>query len=757
MLGTTAGNTFALNQESLLLPDQAFTFQAHPDTQNKIVIEWDIAAGYYLYRKQFQFSEDSPDFTLETENIQYPEGETKKDPTFGDVEVYRGKVSISIPFQHDNPGSNELALKIKYQGCADVGFCYPPQRKTLQLNLAENLPETLPQSATQAQNIKSSQAPLQTNEPPVNRTKPTPPIISPGQTTNTPASASDQAFEFSLQAIDTKTLKARWTIAPDHHLYKEKIRFSLVSPQSATLGQPDFPAGETINDEFLGKVEVYRKNLDVTIPVNLKTDTRVQILTEYQGCAEKTGACYPAVYQENLLDLSGLPDPAAASPDTRPDKGVNAYFRGGYYSTIALFFVIGLGLSLTPCIFPMIPILSGIIAGQSDISARKAFTLSLTYVLASAGAYALIGLAFGYFGQNLQSGMQHPLAISLFAALFVLLALSMFGFYNLQMPTGIQSRLNEISNRQQGGSLISAAIMGFLSTLIVGPCVAPPLAAALTYIADSKDAILGASALFSMGLGLGMPLLVVGTSAGHLLPRAGEWMDTTKAIFGIIMLGMAIYMLDRIVPAEITMALTGILLVTSGISMGALDRLQEESSGWDRFWKSVGLILMFYGGTQLLGVAAGSQNLFQPLKGVFAVSMSSPSAPSAPNSDKPVFLGIKSTAELDRLLAQARQNQQPVMLDFYADWCIDCKRMDRNTFSNPEVIRSMSQSGLLLAKADVTENNADAIALMQRLGIIGPPSLLFFDRDGRLIPELRTIGYTRPEDFLQILERLKSH
>ncbi|MCB1638642.1 MAG: protein-disulfide reductase DsbD, partial [Thiothrix sp.] len=501
-------------------------------------------------------------------------------------------------------------------------------------------------------------------------------------------------------------------------------------------------------------VEVYRKNLNVTIPVSAEIDSNVQILTEYQGCSEKTGECHPVVYRESLLDLAGLPDPVSRPP---AGKVVNDYFRGGYYSTIALFFVIGLGLSLTPCIFPMIPILSGIIAGQSDISARKAFILSLTYVLASACAYALIGLAFGYFGQNLQSGMQHPVAISLFAALFVLLALSMFGFYNLQMPTGIQSRLNEISNRQQGGSLISAAIMGFLSTLIVGPCVAPPLAAALTYIADSKDAVLGASALFSMGLGLGVPLLVVGTSAGHLLPRAGEWMDTTKAIFGIIMLGMAIYMLERIVPAEITMALTGILLVTSGISMGALDRLQEESSGWDRFWKSVGLILMFYGGTQLLGVAAGSQNLFQPLKGVLTISMNSPSTliQSAPN--KPTFLGIQNTADLDRLLDQARKSRQPVMLDFYADWCIDCKRMDRNTFSNPEVISRMNESRLILAKADITQNNADDIALMQRLGIIAPPSLLFFGPDGELIPALRTIGYTGPENFMKVLEQLKSN
>jgi thiol:disulfide interchange protein DsbD len=349
--------------------------------------------------------------------------------------------------------------------------------------------------------------------------------------------------------------------------------------------------------------------------------------------------------------------------------------------------------------------------------------------------------------------LQHPVAIGIFAALFVILALSMFGFFDLQLPTSLQSRLNEFSNRQQSGSLIGAAIMGFISTLIVGPCVAPPLAGALTYIAQSKDALFGGIALFTMGFAMGIPLLIVGTSAGHLLPRAGTWMDTTKAIFGMIMLGLAISMLKRIVPIEVTMILTGTLLVASGVYMGALDKISEESTGWKRFWKSIGLIMVFYGATQLLGVAIGSTNLFQPLKGAFTISMNANAANTTQNSELN-FQIIKTTQDLESKLKQAQARQQATMIDFTASWCIECERMEKNTFADANVSKSLQNTQLL--RADISENDEADRALMAKLGVAAPPTNVFFDKNGIEVKEIKAVGYKDATDFAERLQKLNS-
>ncbi len=394
-----------------------------------------------------------------------------------------------------------------------------------------------------------------------------------------------------------------------------------------------------------------------------------------------------------------------------------------YFSLLLFFFFAGLGLAFTPCVFPMIPILSGIIAGSSteDLSPRKAFLLSLSYVLPMALTYAVVGVIAGLSGANLQVMFQNPWIIGSFAGLFVLLALSMFGFYDMQMPSSIQSRLTEISNRQQGGSFIGAGIMGILSALIVGPCVTAPLIGALVYIAQTRDALLGGLSLFTLGLGMGLPLLMIGTSASRLLPRAGVWMDTTKAIFGIMMLGLAIWMLDRVVPPEVTMALTGILLVSSGIYMGALERTDDEAGGWGRFWKSLGMIMLFYGAMMLFGVAAGSSNLLQPLKGVFGGG----NAIAAPvqAAAQLQFQRIKGMEGLQQALAQAKSQNKPVMLDFYADWCVVCKELEHKLFKNPDIVAALDNT--LLIQADVTDNDAQDKALNKHFNLFGPRKSYF--------------------------------
>lgn len=749
--------------------NQAFQVSAEALDKEQIRLKWKVTDGYYLYRKKFEVSSKNPDVQLPPlDSLNFPAGEIKVDPNFGEMEVYHQDVIFQLPITRlkNTQQAFELELEAKYQGCADAGLCYPPQKQILKVQLAalDNLDKTPPSESlantdANADN-KTLDPPAQTSPPVVKTIKPPPATPSDPAVEPLPV---DQAFKYNLVAVDQKTLVAHWDIQPDHQLYRSKISFSTQGNEDFHLGAPLFPTGQIVEDDYFGTVEVFNHALDVSIPI-IQTDNQAvlpkkfTVIAEYQGCSSSTGICYPPVKKTLELDLSNAPPKLESLPATQTtqptnnnDSYVSALEGASFFGTILLFFGGGLLLAFTPCIFPMFPILSGVIAGQSDLSARKAFFLSLAYVTASSVAYALIGVFFGLFGANLQMTLQHPVAIGIFATLFVILALSMFGFFDLQLPTSLQSRLNEFSNKQQSGSLLGAAIMGFISTLIVGPCVAPPLAGALTYIAQTKDALLGGIALFTMGFAMGIPLLIVGTSAGHLLPRAGTWMDTTKAIFGMIMLGLAISMLHRIVPIEVTMALTGILLVASGIYMGALDKISEESTGWKRFWKSIGLIMVFYGAMQLLGVATGSTNLFQPLKGVFTVSANA--SPVNRSSNQLSFETIKSVEDLEAKLKLAKQRQQLTMLDFTADWCPDCKRLEQTTFVDPTVMKQLQ--GVQLLKADLTADDEQDRALLRKLIIAGPPTIVFFDNNANEIKNLRSVGYRNPADFSKHLEQFR--
>lgn len=746
----------ALKQEDLLPPDEAFKFKAEVISPEKIKATWEIAEGYYLYRERFTFEPETPNLVLSSPT--FPTGERKNDPNFGNTEVYHKKVAVEIPVERGQTATQavELAIKVKYQGCADAGLCYPPQKKTAKLQLA----------ALDGSNDPSTQTTSQTDTPTVDKglTDIIKKVQKPNANSGIPV---DQAFVFELTALDKGTLNAHWTIQPEHHLYRPKINFTVKEPQGVTLGAPIFPTGETVEDEYFGKIEVYGHDIDVKVPILQSSGLQKLIVeTEYQGCSDSTGICYPPVKQNHELTLAGLPDAkpldeAAQDNNTAENKATSAEDAismrmrdDSYFSNLLFFFIAGLGLAFTPCVFPMIPILSGIIAGSSnDLSPRKAFLLSLSYVMPMALTYAIVGVIAGLSGANLQVMFQNPWIIGSFAGLFVLLALSMFGFYDLQMPTSIQSRLTEISNRQQGGSFLGAGIMGILSALIVGPCVTAPLIGALVYIAQTRDALLGGLSLFSLGLGMGLPLLMIGTSASRLLPRAGAWMDTTKAIFGIMMLGLAIWMLNRVVPLEVTMALTGVLLVSSGIYMGALERINDEAGGWGRFWKSLGLIMFFYGGMILFGVAAGSNNLLQPLKGIFGGSAY---AVAAPNQQIALnFQRIKGLEGLEQALNQAKAQNKPVMLDFYADWCVSCKELEHNTFKDPQVIAALSNT--LLIQADVTEDDEKDQALNKHFGLFGPPQILFFTPDGEEIKSVRLAGYEAPEAFLKRVQRFQQN
>ena len=414
---------------------------------------------------------------------------------------------------------------------------------------------------------------------------------------------------------------------------------------------------------------------------------------------------------------------------------------------IAAFFVAGLLLAFTPCVFPMVPILSGIIVGQGErLTTMRAFWLSLIYVLAMAVTYTVAGVLAGLFGQNLQAVFQNPWILSGFVLIFILLALSMFGFYELQLPGRLQTRLAEASNQQQGGQLWGVAVMGFLSALIVGPCVAPPLMAALIVIGSSGDAMLGGAALFSLSMGMGLPLIVFGVSAGKLVPRAGAWMDAIKAVFGVGLLALAIWMLERILPGVIIMLLWGVLAIACGIYLGALERIEPGSSGWKRLWKSMGIVLLVFGILEMVGAAAGGDYWLRPLDGIRSNSS------GATVEKHAAFRRIKSVEDLEQALTQTRAGGRAAMLDFYADWCVECKRMERNTFPDETVAVLLERFQLL--QTDVTANDDVDQELMRSFGIIGPPAILFFDRDGAEMTAYRLVGYFDPEEFTAHLQQV---
>ncbi|MCW9013610.1 MAG: protein-disulfide reductase DsbD [Gammaproteobacteria bacterium] len=561
----------------------------------------------------------------------------------------------------------------------------------------------------------------------------------------------DQAFQLSTRSENGQFI-ATWKIADGHYLYRDKTKITPTDGSNFKTGAVNKDQGELKHDEFFGEIYVYHHQAQASLPITSAKDgvKNASFKVKYQGCSEISGICYPPITKTVTLDISPFGSAVAATtgnqtmtnePVSEQDQIAASLSSGSAILTILSFFGFGLLLAFTPCIFPMIPILSSIIVGQGkEITTGKAFTLSLVYVLAMAVTYTAAGVFAGLFGENIQAAFQNPWILGSFAGVFVLLSLSMFGFYDLQMPNFIQSRLTEVSNKQQGGSLTGVAIMGFLSALIVGPCVAAPLAGALIYIGQTGDAVLGGTALFALSMGMGAPLVAIGTSAGKLLPRAGAWMDAVKAVFGVMMLGVAIWMLERILPESITLMLWAILLIASSIYMGALEGLKAESTGWTKFWKGMGLVLFIYGILLMIGSAAGSKDMMQPLKGLAATSSHGTAQAEHLN-----FKNIKGIAGLNKALDAAKAENKTVMLDFYADWCVSCKEMEKFTFSDPGVQDALKNTVLL--QADVTPNDELDKELYKHFGIIGPPAIIFYDTDGNEKRNYRVVGYVPAEKF----------
>jgi len=747
------GAAQAAEQEPLP-PDQVYRFSAQVQDANTISAQWALPDGYYLYRSKFKFTSDTPGVKLGEANI--PAGHKKKDDLFGEVEILRHTIKITIPVVRGADAPNKIKLVAVAQGCADLGVCYPPHESVAMLDL----PAAPAAAAAPGESKDAVKA-----------------VSDLGDSLGLQDNAdeflpADQAFSLNSTAMGANgDITARWAIADGYYMYRERLKFRLKdAPAGVSLGQPKLPAGEMKDDEALGKtVEVYHHGLEAKIPVvGAHAGQTLALELTYQGCAE-AGLCYPPITKTVSLNVpagtsaaaAAAPaataqapapsTPAAQPPETEQDQLLQILQQGNLWLILGAFFVAGLGLALTPCVFPMIPILSGIIVGQgASITTRKAFTLSLVYVLAMALTYTVAGVLAAMFGSNLQAAFQNPWVLSLFAAIFVGLALSMFGFYDIQMPSFLQSKLTDISNRQKGGTLTGVAVMGFLSALIVGPCVAAPLAAALIFIGQTGDPVLGGEALFALSLGMGAPLLLIGTSGGKLLPRAGMWMDAVKAVFGVILLGVAVWMLERIVPGAVAMLLWALLTIVSAIYMGALEPLAEGAGGWRKLWKGLGVALLIYGAVLLIGAASGRTDPLAPLSG--GAAMYGTVMPGAAGSAGAVpaaahglaFKRFKGIDGLNRELAAAKGKR--VMVDFYADWCISCKEFEKYVFSDPRVAQALGDTVLL--QADVTDNDAADKALMKHFKIIGPPTIMFFGPDGKEMSRYRVVGYMEPQAFL---------
>jgi len=695
-----AGPALAIGEDEFLPPEQAFQYTATAD-EKQVTIEWRATPGYYLYKKRMGISAAAPAVVGEPA---YPKAEIHNDEYFGEQEVFRGTFKVTAPLSGAKAGDT-LALKLKWQGCADAGLCYPPSVWDTSVKVSG--------TQTKADTLFDRDEPLLGGDDE---------YLDP-----------DVAFVLTAEALSSNSVQLNWRIANEYYLYKQRIK---LEPVDATqpVGAIVLPRGESHYDEYFGEQEVYRQSVDASfsVPPGAKT---VDVKVTYQGCAD-AGLCYPPITKTLSVSLDGAPAAVANSSGAAGDG------NGGYISeqdsiaakiasgsllvVIALSYLGGLLMAFTPCVLPMVPILSGIIAGGgSSMSPARGFLLSLSYVAGIAVIYVAMGVLAAYIGSgvNLQAIFNQPYILIPFALLFVVLAASMFGAFTIQMPSFVQSMLSDASNKQRAGTFVGVGVMGALSALIVSACVAPVLIGVLSFIAQTGDLARGALAMLALSLGMGTPLLLVGASAGALLPRAGAWMETIKNLFGVMFLAVAAWMLTRILNSTLQPFLWAVPLLALAWVM----------------WKATTRSSTTKFVTRAVAVASVAAAVAVPLW------LSGAQKPGLE------FKRIKTVAELQQEVSVASQAGRPVMLDFYADWCVSCKEMEHYTFTEAEVQSALA--GAVLLQADVTKNDDADQALLKHFGIFGPPTIAFYGADGVERRNFRVVGFMKAPEFAAVVRQ----
>lgn len=719
--------------QELLEPEQAFALSVKVLDGQTLEASWKIAPGYYMYRDKFKFESLDTSVSLQTPVI--PPGKKKNDPTFGVVETFTTSVNVRLPIGQRPNGAHNAKLRITSQGCNEpIGVCYPPLVKEVNVSLPA-VKTAAP--ATSGGGVKSL--------------KELAGLIEPGGGTQE-FLPPDRAFVLSTEVSAADTVIARVRIAPGYYLYRDKTSATLIRGEGVTLGKLDVTPGKIKDDPTFGKTEVVYDELSARIPLQRSKTAASDIQLEigYQGCADK-GICYPP--EKRLVSLRLPAVGAAAQPSILTSKTPAPKVEGdSYLNLIIAAFVAGLLLTFTPCVLPMIPILSGMIvrSGDKTLSKAQAGLVSYSYVLGTAVTYTAAGVLAGATGEQLQAYFQNPWAIGIFASVLFLLALSMFGLYELQMPSFIQSKLHYHSHKLKGGSFMGAFGLGLVSALIVGACVSPVLIGILGVAITNADPVLGGAIMFAMAHGQGVALVAAGIGAGYLLPKAGAWMDRIKYVFGVMLVGVAIYLLGYL-PQVPVLLLWSVLLIVTAVYMGATQSLPADASGWRYLWKGIGTFFLIWGALALLGGLMGERDILRPVSFGKLATMTA-GAPAGAAVTGELFHRFTQLEDIEKGMARARQQGKPVILDYYADWCTDCLRMEATTFKDPRVRTALARFELL--QADVTDNNDAAKAVKKKFGVLGPPALLIFDANGEERKELRFYGYKTAEEFLALLSKI---
>lgn len=700
--------------DEYLLPEEAFKYTATA-TPSEVAVQWTVTPGYYLYKKRMGLAAATTGVTVGEST--YPKGETHNDEYFGEQEIFRGTFKVTAPLTGAKPGDT-VALKLKWQGCADAGLCYPPSVWDATVKVAAAGKST-------ADKIFDQSAKVAANDDDYLDV--------------------DVAFVLAGEAQSANNVQLNWRIAEGYYLYKGRIK---VAPANTAqgIGAVVLPKGESHYDEYFGEQEIYRGILDASFAVPPSGSKTVDVNVTYQGCAD-AGLCYPPITKTLTISLDGAPTVASTSSGSssgggfvsEQDSYADKIKNGNLFLVLLSFFGAGLLLAFTPCVLPMVPILSGIIAGSgANVTTRRSFMLSLSYVLGMAFTYTAAGIAAGAIGQgfNLQATFNQPWIITVFSLLFVVLAASMLGMFTIEMPGFIQTRLSNASNEQQAGTYLGVGVMGALSALIVSACVAPPLIAALTVISQTGDVVRGGLALFVMSLGMGTPLLLVGASAGKLLPKAGAWMDTVKNLFGVLFLGVAAWMLSRITPKWAHLLLWA---VPALVLAWVLFRAHFKGAPARNLSRAAGVAAGIYGVALIAGSALGSSDPLAPIPAF------------AEKKTHLEFKRFKTVEDLQREVSDASAAGKTVMVDFYADWCVSCIEMEHKTFTVPEVQAALKNTVLL--QADVTANDDQDKRLYAHFEIVGPPTIAFYGADGQERRNFRVVGFMKAAEFADVVRQ----